>query len=73
MIDLSPIKHFAVLNGSHWVRLCNPSLLATPAECVKYRSLVVCPACHAALAEDDNATMNREIFKKMNDLGRPMK
>lgn len=71
MNALSFQKHFRLLNGTHWVLLCNPSVLATESNSVPNRSLTSCPACFKALSDDAEEKIKREVFKRMNDIGKP--
>ena len=65
------LKHYRILNGTHWVLLCDPSTLATEHNSVPDRSVLTCPTCFEALSDDDARTIQREAFKRMNDIGKP--
>ena len=71
MNALLPPRHYTIRNGSHWVLLCDPSRLANSTSAATVRAAVTCPACLTALSPEDNASMEREIIKRMNDIGKP--
>lgn len=66
--------HFRIINGTHWLLLCNPSVLATERNSTLLRSATTCPQCYIALTDpSDEAEVNREVHKRMNNLGKPRK
>lgn len=65
--------HFRILNGRHWVLLCNPSVLANVRNSVPRRSALTCPLCYTIFQQQDADNTQMEVFKKFNDYGKPMK
>lgn len=65
--------HFAIMNGTHWVLLCSPDVLANRTNSVLKRSLLTCPNCYTIFAKQDKDNTETEVFKRMNDYGKPKK
>lgn len=57
--------HLSLVNGSHTVVLCDPSLLASSVHSTDDPAHVTCLRCHAARAED-SSLMKEEIRKRLN-------
>ena len=62
-----PDRHWPIRNGTHLVLLCRPDRLASYEYTAKDKRAITCMYCLAALREDEENELKREVRRRMND------